>query len=194
MDPAMKRCAAYGLTVHPARSPRPLAELLVAPLRAGCEVHPVGDRLRDVEVHVDVPLQVPADVERVGRLEAERGVDGVADEEIGVVRPERGAQVPVEAAGREVAHAADEDRFGRRACRLRGEAAGEQRLEREAVRVVGHLLKRDRVRHEVGDGDRRTVGRARAVGRQHVADQQRAAAVVAEHPERRVFGLRKKMP
>ena len=172
---------------RPSRAvPRPEAELLVTPFRAGGEVDPAGDRMRHVEVQVDVPLAVPPDVERVGRHQAERRVDGVVDEEVGVVDAERAAQVPVEAAGGEAAHAPHQRRAPRHAPGLRRKAAGVQLLKREAVRVVGHLPQRDRVGHQVGHGDRRAVGRAHAAGRQHVADQQRAAPVVAEHAEPRV--------
>ena len=96
---------------------------------------------------------------------------------------ERTAQVPVEAPGRRAAQTADQRGVGRRAYPQRREAAREQLLKREAVRVVDHLLQGGLIGHVVGHGDGGAVGRAHAAGREHVADEQRAAAVGAEHPE-----------
>ena len=51
-------------------------------LGAGRDVDPVGRRVGDVAVDADVLLPVAAEAERSGRLGAERGVDGVGDEQM----------------------------------------------------------------------------------------------------------------
>ena len=139
---------------------RPQAVPLVAPFRAGREAHPVGDRIRLVEAHVDVPLPGPADVERGGRQQTERGVDGIVDEVVGAVHPDGCAQVPVEAAGRDAAHPPTSDASVAVPPVCGVKPSGNRTWNSEAVRVVRHLPQGDRVRHVVGDGDRRAVGLA----------------------------------
>ena len=65
--------------------------------------------------------------------------------------------------------------------KARREPAREALLEREAVRVVEDLSEHGRIGHVVRNRHRGAVRRANAARRQHVADEQGPAAVVAEH-------------
>ena len=87
-----------------------------------------------------------------------------------------------DAAGELSAQAADQRGVARDAAEPRREAAREPLLEREAMRVVEDRPERVGIRHVGGDRHRGTARRALAARGQHVADEQRAAAVVAEHP------------
>ena len=160
--------------------------LLVPPFRAGREVDHVAGGVGHVGVQADLPLPVAAEIERGGRVGAERGVDRVGDEQIGFVSPDRAAHVPDDAGRSEAADATHKRQVLRLTAEARREAARKPLPERETVRVVEHLLQGDRVGDVIGDGHRRAVRRAGACRHERVADQQRLAAVEAEDAALRV--------
>ena len=164
------------------RLPEPDPELLVPPFDAAGDVDAVVQRPAQVEVDADLPLPVEAGVERRGRLGAERGVDGVAHGEVGGVRPGADARVPQDPARELPAQAPDHRGVLREAAEARREPAREPLLEREAVGVVEDRAEGGRIGHVAGDRHRGAARRAFAACGRHVADEQGAAAVAAEHP------------
>ena len=173
--------ALRGERAHLPRRPpaRPDRELLVAPLGAGRNVDHVGNGMGDVEVEVDLLLPVEPGVEVARGVGAERRVDGVVEEEVGLVGAVAGAGVPGQAAVGDAPHPPDHRHVGDHAPEPRGEPARGELLEGEAVGVGEDLGEGRLIRHVVGHPDHRAVGRAHAPGREHVGDEQGLAPVEA---------------
>ena len=71
--------------------------------------------MAEIDVDPDLLLPIAAGIVHVGGLRTERGVDRVAEEEVGGVRPRGDAGVPARAAGELPAHAGDRGRVAHRA-------------------------------------------------------------------------------
>ena len=182
MEPDTKPLSGVGSHL-PRRSPAgPDLETLVAPLGAAGDVDHVAGGIRDVEVEVYVLLPVESGIEFARRVGAQRGVDGVIEEEVRLVSAVAGAGIPGQAVGRRPPDAAHHRHVADNAAELRREPARSDLLEGEAVGIREHLPQGHRIGHVVGDPDRGAVGRPvhDAVLRvQHVGDQQRLAFVEA---------------
>ena len=88
-------------------------------------MHHVGDRVRDVEVEVDLVLPIAAGLERRGRVVAERRVDRIEDELLDLASANADARVPDQAGAQEAAQSTDPRIVDEVASELRRETAGE---------------------------------------------------------------------
>ena len=160
--------------------------LFVAPLGPGGKVEPIVDGIGDIQVEADLLLPIAAEVELGGGLGTERGVDRVADEQIGLVGPNADAPVPDQILAGESSYPGDHRAIGYRAAEVGREASREDLLEGEAIGVGHHPAHGERVGHVIGDGYRGTVGGGIAAGGCNVADEQGSTAVSSEDASPRV--------
>ena len=79
----------------------------MTPLGARGDVQPVSSGVGDVEVEAQFLLPYMAGVEFGRALQAERGVDRIPQEKIGLMGAVAGAEVPNEAGGRESTQTGD---------------------------------------------------------------------------------------
>ena len=164
-------------------------EALVAPFGAAGEVHAIADGVTEVDVQADLVLPVEAGIERRRRGRAERGIDGVVDEEVRLAGAGARARVPQDAAAELPAQAGDQRSVEHVAAELRREAAGKAFLEGKAVRIVEHPRQRRLIRPGRDDRDGGTAGgavRHAIPGVEHVADQQAPPLIAAEDGGARV--------
>ena len=165
---------------------QPRFVLFVPPLGPGGKVEPVADCVGDIQVEADLLLPIASQVEVGGGLRTERGVDRVADEQIGSMGSDADASVPGETLAGKAAYSGDHRTIGHRASEVGCETSGKEFLEGKAIGVGQHPSQGLRVRHMIGDGYRGTVGGGIAARGRDVTDEQGASAVAGENATPRV--------